>query len=69
MKGVEDVVVVVVIRVGHAGWGGGGALNVLLLFLPSTLEPPELKRCQNEGWSLVSGQPNSDHFTLPLPQH
>lgn len=69
MKGVEDVVVVVVvIQVGHAGWGGGGALNVLL-FLPSTLEPPELKRFQNEGWSLVSGQPNSDHFTLPLPQH
>lgn len=52
---------VVVILSGHAGWGGGGALKFVLVFLPSILDPRKLKRCQNEGWSLVSRQPNSEH--------
>lgn len=70
--GVEEevvVVVVVVIQAGHAGWGGSGALRFILLFLPSILDSRKLKRCQNEGWSLVSRQPNSEPLPPPLPHH
>lgn len=45
--------------------GGGG--NFVLCVLPSIHDPCELKRCQNEGWSLVSRQPNSEQFPHPAP--
>lgn len=47
------------------GMHGGG--NFILHILPSIHDPCELKRCQNEGWSLVSRQPNSENFPHPSP--
>lgn len=37
-KGEGDVVVVAILS-GHAGWGGGVALKLFLVFLPSFLDP------------------------------
>ena len=47
--GVEEEVVVVILS-GHAGQGaGGGSLKAVLLFLPSILDPRQLKGVKMKG--------------------